>query len=148
MVKCSNFIGDALDEASALGYEQVLLVGHIGKLVKVAGGIMNTHSRQADCRRELFCAHGAVCGASTALCRALMECATTDACVTLLRENGLLEPVMDSLMAELQRQLERRASDGCQTGALVFSKEQGQLGVTPPAKAILTAWRQMGKEQP
>ena len=48
VVKCSNFIGDALDAASNLDYQQILLVGHIGKLVKVAGGIMNTHSRVAD----------------------------------------------------------------------------------------------------
>src|SRR5699024_2973541 len=57
VVRCSNFIGDALDIAAAQRFEQVLLAGHLGKLVKVAGGIMNTHSRQADCRTELFCAH-------------------------------------------------------------------------------------------
>ena len=60
VVKCSNFIGDALDIAAAEHFQQVLLVAHIGKLVKVAGGIMNTHSRCADCRTELFCAHAAV----------------------------------------------------------------------------------------
>ena len=55
---------------------RLLLVGHVGKLVKVAGGIMNTHSRYADCRTELFCAHAAQCGAQTEVCRALMEAAT------------------------------------------------------------------------
>ena len=69
VVRCSNFIGEALDQAAVYGFQRVLLVGHIGKLVKLAGGIMNTHSRWADCRTELFCAHAAVCGASTALCR-------------------------------------------------------------------------------
>ena len=66
MVKCSNFLGEALDIAATQRFKRVLLVGHIGKLVKVAGGIMNTHSRYADCRAELFCAHAALCGADRA----------------------------------------------------------------------------------
>ena len=32
----------------------MVLVGHVGKLIKVSGGIMNTHSREADCRMELL----------------------------------------------------------------------------------------------
>ena len=61
VVKTSNFIGDTLDMAAAARFEEVLLVGHVGKLVKVAGGIMNTHSHTADCRTELFCTHAALC---------------------------------------------------------------------------------------
>ena len=76
-MKCSNFIGDALDEAAALGFADVLLVGHIGKLAKLAGGVMNTHSRYADCRTELLCAHAAVCGASQKTCAALLDAAYT-----------------------------------------------------------------------
>ena len=49
VVKTSNFIGDTLDMAASAGFEQVLLVGHVGKLVKVAGGIMNTHSHTCLC---------------------------------------------------------------------------------------------------
>ncbi len=66
--KISNFVGDALDMAAADRFAEVLLVGHVGKLVKLAGGIMNTHSRSADCRTELFCAHAALCGADAATC--------------------------------------------------------------------------------
>ena len=57
-VKCSNFIGDTIDMAIAAGFEKMLLTGHIGKLVKVAGGIMNTHSKDGDCRMELLVAAG------------------------------------------------------------------------------------------
>ena len=55
-VKCSNFIGDTIDMAVELGFRKMLLTGHIGKLIKVAGGIMNTHSKEADCRMELLAA--------------------------------------------------------------------------------------------
>ena len=70
------------------GFSQLLLVGHIGKLVKLAGGIMNTHSRVADCRRELFCAHAALCGADRETCRALMEEVSTDGCLAVLETAG------------------------------------------------------------
>lgn len=39
---------------AGLPFKQVLLAGHIGKLVKLAGGVMNTHSKYADARTELF----------------------------------------------------------------------------------------------
>ena len=48
VVKCSNFIGQSIDMAGELGCTALLFAGHIGKLIKVAGGIMNTHSAQAD----------------------------------------------------------------------------------------------------
>ena len=34
-VTCSNFIGDAIDIGMELGFESILIVGHIGKLVKL-----------------------------------------------------------------------------------------------------------------
>ena len=139
-VKYSNFLGDALDLAAMQGFRDVLLVGHIGKLVKLAGGVMNTHSRYADCRTELFTAHAAVCGADAATCRRLMDAATTDACIAILDEKGLRAPVMASLLAAMQRHLDRRAGDKLRVGAVVFSNEYGLLGKTDTAETILQDW--------
>ena len=61
-VKCSNFVGDTIDMAVELGVENILFVAHIGKFIKVAGGIMNTHSRNADARMEILCANAAIAG--------------------------------------------------------------------------------------
>ena len=124
-VKYSNFLGDALDLAAMQGFRDVLLVGHIGKLVKLAGGVMNTHSKYADCRAELFAAHAALCGADAATCRRLMDAATTDACIAVLDEKGLREPVMAGLLGAMQRHLDRRAGDKLRAGAVVFSNEYG-----------------------
>ena len=141
VVKCSNFIGDALDIAAGLPFEQVLLVGHIGKLVKLAGGIMNTHSRYADCRTELFCAHAAVCGANSDTCRALMQAATTDACLALLDGVQLREPVMDRLLTAIQHHLDHRAGGAYQVGAVLFSNQYGLLGQTETAEEMVTTWK-------
>ena len=137
-----------LDAVKSLGYEQVLLVGHIGKLVKVAGGIMNTHSKMADCRRELMAVHCALVGGSSELCRGLMEGATTDACIALLAPERLVEPVMQSLMNAMERQLIRRVGETCQIGAVMFSKEYGLLGRTSQGKAIQAQWENEREAQP
>ena len=120
MVKTSNFIGDTLDMAAAARFGEVLLVGHVGKLVKVAGGIMNTHSHTADCRTELFCTHAALCGASRKSDAALMNAATTDACLELLDSAGLRAPVLESLLRAVQLHLDRRACGAFRVGAVLF----------------------------
>lgn len=142
VVKCSNFIGDALDIAATLGFETLLLVGHIGKLVKLAGGVMNTHSRYADCRTELICAHAAVCGAGRELCARLLSAATTDACLALLETEQLREAVMQSLLAAIQTHLERRVGGAYRVGALLFSNQYGLLGRTDSAAEILRQWEE------
>ena len=140
VVKCSNLIGEGLDAAGEHGFQRVLLVGHAGKLVKLAGGIMNTHSRWADCRAELFCAHAALAGAGQPLCARLMEAATTDACLELLDSGGLRDTVLNSLLDAVQRHLERRAAGAYQVGAAMFSNQYGLLGVTKQAREILSIW--------
>ena len=141
IVKISNFIGEALDMAAAEQFGEVLLVGHVGKLVKLAGGIMNTHSKQADCRTELFCAHAALCGADTATCRALMDAATTDACLDILDAAGLKTTVMASLLQAVQLHLDRRAAGAFTVGAVLFSNQSGPLGQTTQAKTLLQSWK-------
>ena len=141
VIKCSNFIGDALDMAACHGFEQVLLVGHIGKLVKLAGGVMNTHSRYADCRTELFCAHAAICGAPQPVCQALMQAATADACLDILDEAGLRAPVLESLLEAIERQLIHRTQEKFQVGAVLFSNQYGLLGETRGGKEIIASWK-------
>ena len=140
VVKFSNYLGDALDIASTLAFREALVVGHVGKLVKLAGGIMNTHSRTADCRTELICAHAAVCGAPSDVCREIMDCATTDACIDVLDRGGWREPVLESLLAAIQSHLDRRAGAGLKTGAVMFSNQYGLLGMTSMARSLLDAW--------
>ena len=141
VVRCSNYIGEALDMAAAEQIGELLLAGHIGKLVKLAGGIMNTHSRTADCRCELFCAHAAAAGASQGLCRRLLEAATTDACIALLDEEGLRGPVLAALTAAAQRHLEGRAAGAYRAGVAFFSNQYGLLGASGEAAALTAEWR-------
>ncbi len=138
--KFSNFLGETLDIMANLGFREVLLIAHVGKLSKVAAGIMNTHSKYADGRNEIFCAHGAVNGADTETCRKLMDAATTDACIEILDEAGIREEVIKSIMNAVQQKLEHRVKENYRIGAVMFSNVYGQLGITEEGKDILRKW--------
>lgn len=139
LVQCSNFIGDAVDIAVNCGFQRVLLTGHIGKLVKLAGGMMNTHSRMGDCRMEILTAHAACAGADQKTCQKLMQCAVTDEAVRILEEAGVFPEVMEALLQKIQHHLDRRAENRLKIGAAVYQGER-LLGLTETAEKILKEW--------
>jgi len=129
-VKCSNFVGEALDAAVEFGAKGALLIGHIGKFVKLAGGIMNTHSHNADARMELLTVHAALLGAPLAMLEKMMESVTTDDALKYLQEANLTEPVMDRLMERMEFYVNQRAQNRLELGVITFSKVYGILGQT------------------
>ena len=90
-VKCSNFIGETLDIASELRFSQILLIGHIGKLIKVAAGVMNTHSSMADARLETLSACALLAGADADTARGILNCTTTDDALQILTDRHILD---------------------------------------------------------
>ena len=143
-VLCSNFLGETVDYAAYLGFEGLLLVGHLGKLCKLAGGIFQTHSKVADARMEILTAHAALCGADRPLLEGLMDCTTTDAALVLLDRSGLLEPVMARLLDRIAGHLQARAPQ-LQPQAVVYTNDRGILGCTAGAKPLLERLK-LGRE--
>lgn len=135
-VSCSNYFGATIDAANVLGFESMLIVGHIGKMAKVAGGIMNTHSRVADCRVEVLASHAALVGAPQDVVRQVMDAATTDAALDALIACGKADAAMESLMKRLEDKLAHRAAGALQIEAIVFSNVHGVLGKTPGADEL------------
>lgn len=136
-VKYSNFLGEAIDAAVEFGAKGILLVGHIGKLVKLAAGIMNTHSRNADARMDILTAHTAVLGADQETAARLMDCITTDEALDILKEKGLLEPVMKRLMERMEFYVDHRSGKSLERGILTFSLEQGVLGESTDVRRLI-----------
>ncbi|ETP73728.1 cobalamin biosynthesis protein CbiD [Lachnospiraceae bacterium JC7] len=127
-VTVSNYIGEAIDLAISYGCGRFLLIGNVGKLVKLAAGIMNTHSKVADGRWEIFAAHLALCGGTTEQVRAMREAATTEEMLTRLEEMGLREKVMASIMKEVEFQMEHRIKGKMEFGVIVYSERFGMVG--------------------
>ncbi len=139
-VVCSNFIGETLDMLALHNFRQVLLIGHIGKFCKLAAGIMNTHSKYADGRAEVFCAHAAVCGTTKEVARELMEAATSDAAIELLKKEAVYSEVISSMAEAMQFHINKRIKGKYEAGVIVFSNVYGELARTKPAEKILTEW--------
>lgn len=143
-IACSNFIGDAIDAAVELGFRRILLIGHIGKLVKLGLGITNTHSANGDGRMEALIACALEAGAELTLLREIAACVTADAALALLRGAGLLEGTMDILGARIEATLRRRVPEGIEIGYLCFTNAGdlgGVLAQSDNAEALMRAWR-------
>lgn len=136
-VKCSNYVGDTIDDAKLLGMKGLLLIGHVGKFIKLAAGVMNTHSRTADCRMEVFASHAAMAGADAAVVKEIMACLNTTEAVKILKDRGLLQDIMKTVMERITFYLRQRAGGELETGAVVFSGEEGILGQTENAERLL-----------
>ena len=85
---CSNFIGYMLREAALKGVKKVLIAGHIGKLVKLSGGIFNTHSHIADAKNEIISANLALLSAPHGLIEKVMESITAEESIEYINDLG------------------------------------------------------------
>lgn len=133
-VKCSNFIGATVDMAVEAGFRKLLLTGHIGKLIKVAGGIMNTHSREGDCRMELLAAFALREHVETEAVLKLLDCMTTEEAVKILKDSGKLRQVMDRVMERICFYLEKRAGGRLGIDCILYANEYGELARSKEAE--------------
>ena len=129
IVSVGNFIGDAVDAAVAAGFERVLLVGHIGKLVKLGIGARNTHSANGDGRMETLAACALTVGADADLAREVLACATTDAALAAIDAAGLLAPAMRELGARIDMTLRRWPPNGTAVGFVCFANREPYTGI-------------------
>lgn len=137
-IKCSNYVGETIDMAVNMGVKGILFVSHIGKFIKVAGGIMNTHSHSADSRVEILCANGIRAGADLACARDILECSTTDEALHVLEKDHILQETMKEITDRIQFYLDHRSYDQILLGAVIFSNEFGYLGQTPDAEELIS----------
>ena len=136
-VKCSNFIGLTIDMAKELGFKEILYVGHVGKLIKVAGGIMNTHSKEADCRMEITSALAVKHDVDNETVKKILDCVTMEDACTILKDCGKCDEIMNEAAKKICDNLTRRAADDLLIGCIVFSKELGELAKSKEAAGIL-----------
>lgn len=136
-VTCSNFIGELLDYAVYKDFETLLLIGHSGKLVKLAQGVMNTHSKYADCRTELLALHAMFAGAGTEVGKEIAGSLTTDEAVKVLQREGIFEEVIGKITERIDFYMQHRVHGKIKTAALMFSNVYGILGKTAVADELV-----------
>ena len=137
--KCSNFVGETLDIAVDLGIKGLLFVAHIGKFIKVSGGIMNTHSQHADARAELMAAAALRAEANTETARKILESNTTEEALDILAAESeqLIAPAMKDVADRAVYYLRNRSRDRLQIGLILFSQTRGELARTETAAELI-----------
>ena len=136
-VTCSNFVGELLDYAVLKGFESVLIIGHSGKLIKLAQGVMNTHSKYADCRSEFLALQAMFHGAEPRIGKEIYQALTTDEMTKILKQEGLFEAVMEEVTKKIDFYMQKRVHEKLKTGAILFSNVYGILGETANAAELL-----------
>ena len=135
-IKCSNDVGETIDMAVDMGVKGILFVSHIGKFVKVAAGIMNTHSHSADGRMEVIASNAIRSGGTLDCAKEILDAGTTDEALDILVRYGLLERTMGEITKRIQYYLDHRSYEQIQLGAVIFSNVCGYLGETQDAKDL------------
>lgn len=125
IVQVSNEIGFMLDAALELGVEHLIIGGHPGKLAKISAGVMQTHSRTADARREAIATQLALMGAPVKLIEAICESVTTDAAMACIRNAGY-DGVWNLMARAARRYCRLRVRDEIRIG-VVFVDGQGRV---------------------
>ncbi|PCR32148.1 hypothetical protein CQA89_27110 [Klebsiella pneumoniae] len=138
VVTMSNFVGYMIEEAVRLGFRQIVLIGHPGKLIKIAAGIFHTHSHIADARMETLVAHLALLGAPLPLLTLVSECDTTEAAMEHIDAwgyqrlyNHLAERICQRVLEMLRFTQQPPTCD-----AVLFSFDNQVLGSSRPLAAI------------
>lgn len=142
-VKCSNYVGDTVDMVREMGFRGMLLTGHIGKLIKVSGGIMNTHSKEGDARMELLAAGVIRAGGSTDTLRGILNCRVTEEALGIIQAESpaLLRKSMESVMDRILYYLRKRAGKELPVECILYSNEFGLLAASPGAMDMLEELR-------
>ncbi len=137
VVKASNFLGDAIDMAKSMGFEKILLIGHIGKFIKVAGGVFNTHSNNCDARMEILTAAGIKAGAGNHTLQKILDCISTEEAITLLKDSGYFDETMQFVIEKFDYHIRRRF-DSENIGGMIYSNDHGLLKSSENAESLLS----------
>ncbi|WP_277300702.1 cobalt-precorrin-5B (C(1))-methyltransferase CbiD [Veillonella montpellierensis] len=135
LAETSNFIGFMLEKCVEIGFKQIVIIGHVGKLIKLASGSFHTHNRMSDGRMESLVAYAALEGASTKVAQKLFACQTTEAAMPILEEAGLTN-VYQRIADRASMRSERYIANEAKVGIIIATLKGEILAVDKRAKEI------------
>lgn len=135
LVQTSNFIGFLLDVAAEHGAKRVLLLGHIGKLVKVAAGNFYTHNRISDARLETLAAYAAAEGLDQKGVQAILAANASEDALEIIDGAGL-QHVYTVLAERASARSERHVFGKLKVGTVLLTYSGRVLGMDEAAREI------------
>lgn len=125
IVLISNYVGFMLDCAFDLGFKKIIFVGHIGKAIKIAGGIYNTHSKIADGRMEIMGANAFLFGEKNENVRKILCSSTVEEACEYIENREFFNMLADKISFKCKEYL-KDENIKCET--LIFSFNGDELG--------------------
>lgn len=89
MIKIGDHVGFMLKECVKNRIKSVLIIGYIGKLIKIANGQFDTNIKYGDNRIEAISRYAKECGAGKEIVDELKKQTTAEAAVQILKQNNL-----------------------------------------------------------
>ena len=141
-VKCSNFVGDTFEMVKNAGFKGVLFTGHIGKLVKIAGGMMNTHSKYGDNRMQVIAECARRCGVGDEIIAQIYDSVATEDAVDILdrvinRELNIRNEVMNMILEGVLINIRNVVGDTIQVDCMMYSNKHGLLAKSDGVERML-----------
>lgn len=135
VIKMSNYVGYALQAAVQLGFTRILLVGDIGKLIKVSAGIFNTHSREADARMEIMAAYAGLLGAGSNVIKRILEANTTAYAMDILEEEKI-QGIYPLVTERVSRRIRDYTGHRAVIGTVLFANSRGLLAMDETGRQL------------
>ena len=136
IVQTGDFVGYMLRKSVEKGAKNLILLGHAGKLVKLAAGIFNTHHKIADARMEVIASYAASAGAHPQLVERILHCNTTEEAIALLKEANLLRPTFNRIAERVRRRCIEKVENKAEITVIIVSLNGEILGVSRKAECI------------
>ncbi|MEM3382928.1 MAG: cobalt-precorrin-5B (C(1))-methyltransferase CbiD [Nitrososphaerales archaeon] len=137
VIQTGDFIGYMLDKAVEKGVKEIIILGHPGKLVKLAAGIFNTHHKVADARREVIAAYAGANGADNELIRTILKSNTTEEAIEHLKQANLLQSTFNEIAKKISLRAMERIENKAKIGTILVSLDGNVLGMDENARLMI-----------
>ncbi len=133
-VKCSNFIGETMNILQEKGAESFLLVGHIGKMIKLYLNVFNTHSKYGDGRGEAFGSASEKADCDYETIQKVKNAVATDEMIDILKGVGKFQAVIEIIGNQVVKNISKRTK--MPFALMIFSNVHGLIYKSEKTKEI------------
>lgn len=146
IVIISNFIGYMLRESVSVGAKKILVAGHLGKLIKLSGGIFHTHSHVADAKNEIIVSQLALDEAPYPLMRAVMDSNTTEEALEQVQKYDM-EEIWNKLAERAKKKCEQYVYGEAKVEVIFFNMEGKIVGFSQGSQALEDELKRRGENK-
>jgi len=134
IIQTGDFVGYMIDKAVEKGVEEIIFIGHSGKLVKLAANIFNTHHKVGDARNEVIASYAGAVGVSSHVINQLLVANTSDEASKILLNTGFLEETYDRIAMRVNQRISDRVDNKLRISVVIVAMDGKVLGVDKNAR--------------